>query len=100
MAAERFVIKHQLLKLKPTISETNMARSPSLSPGVGQSRRSGKMSSSCKSLWELEEEVLRGFMDLGFSSKEEVRSHVMQILPALQRLGVEKEEVDQSALHI
>lgn len=43
---------------------------------------------------------LVGFMDLGFSFKEEVSSHVMQIQPALQRLGVEKEEIDKLALYI
>lgn len=91
------MIKHQLLKLKPTSSVMNMARSSSLSPGGGrvrQLRKNGKMSSSCKSLWELEEEELRGFMDLGFSFKEEeVSSHVMQILPALQRLGAEEKRL-------
>lgn len=80
----------------------NMARSSSLSPGGGTVRqlRSGKMSSSCKSLWELEEEELRGFMDLGFSFKGGGELPCDSDTAGVAKAWSGGEEVDQLALSI
>ncbi|KAI3886176.1 hypothetical protein MKW92_039005 [Papaver armeniacum] len=42
---------------------------------------------SCKSLWELEYEEVKGFMDLGFRfDKEQICPRMMSVIPGLQRL--------------
>ncbi|XP_059646901.1 uncharacterized protein LOC132293433 [Cornus florida] len=44
---------------------------------------------SCKSLWELELEEVKGFRDLGFIfTKENLTPRMMSVLPGLQRLGL------------
>ncbi|OVA10166.1 Protein of unknown function DUF1685 [Macleaya cordata] len=43
---------------------------------------------SCKSLWDLEYEEIKGFMDLGFRfNKEQLCPRMMSVIPGLQRIG-------------
>ncbi|XP_042506244.1 uncharacterized protein LOC122082625 [Macadamia integrifolia] len=52
----------------------------------GEGRRL-RRTKSCKSLWELEYEELKGFNDLGFEFKKElVTPRMMSVIPGLQRL--------------
>ncbi|XP_043690619.1 uncharacterized protein LOC122641446 [Telopea speciosissima] len=90
-------------ELRPTrlnLSTTTKIRSQSSSPSVkkipNRRRYSGSVSGegrrlrktkSCKSLWELEYEELKGFSDLGFKFKKElVTPRMMSVIPGLQRL--------------
>lgn len=51
-----------------------------------------------KSLSDLEFEELKGFMDLGFVfSEEDKDSSLVEIIPGLQRLGVERESDDEGS---
>ncbi|KAL3531917.1 hypothetical protein ACH5RR_005438 [Cinchona calisaya] len=64
------------------------ARSHSFSPSdVKSSGRRLQKTLSCKSLFELELEEVKGFMDLGFSfNKEHLNKRMMSVIPGLQRL--------------
>lgn len=45
-------------------------------------------SMSCRSLWDLELEEVKGFMDLGFIfKKEHLNPQMISIIPGLQRVG-------------
>ncbi|KAF9590953.1 hypothetical protein IFM89_000498 [Coptis chinensis] len=47
---------------------------------------------SCRSLFELEYEEVKGFMDLGFTfKKEQLSSRMMSVIPGLQRLDEYKD---------
>ncbi|KAI3983388.1 hypothetical protein MKX01_013455 [Papaver californicum] len=53
------------------------------SPSMSKLRKS----MSCKSLWELEYEEVKGFMDLGFRfDKQQICPRMMSVIPGLQRL--------------
>lgn len=52
---------------------------------------------SCKSLWELEFEEVKGFMDLGFTFKKgNLCPRMISLLPGLQRINRQKKEQENS----
>ncbi|XP_068669502.1 uncharacterized protein [Aristolochia californica] len=94
-----FVIKHRRIHLGPAASSSKIG-SFSLSPGAQtrKRRRLPKMS-SCKSFAELENEEIKGFMDLGFIFKEDqVTDHVMSVIPGLRKLGEKKKLITRPYL--
>ncbi|XP_010253606.1 PREDICTED: uncharacterized protein LOC104594811 [Nelumbo nucifera] len=61
-----------------------------------RSRRILQKTTSCKSLWELEYEEVKGFMDLGFTfDKEYLTPRMMSVIPGLQRLGKYNDHEDE-----
>ncbi|XP_010264742.1 PREDICTED: uncharacterized protein LOC104602661 [Nelumbo nucifera] len=65
--------------------------------GGDPSRRIQK-TMSCKSLWELEYEEVKGFMDLGFRfDKMYLSPRMMSVIPGLQRLGQYQDDDDDDA---
>lgn len=96
---EEEIEKELELKERPTRSKVvaGKSRSQSSSPSTPKHSRKLKYSSyvtrlqktmSCKSLSELEEEEVKGFIDLGFSfDKQNLCPRMMSVIPGLQRLG-------------
>lgn len=77
---------------------TKKIRSQSSSPSIQRTRKSLSHSSykgqklqrflSCSTLHDLEQEELKGFMDLGFEFEEDQLSpRTMTVVPGLQRIG-------------
>ncbi|XP_057535515.1 uncharacterized protein LOC130813688 isoform X2 [Amaranthus tricolor] len=77
---------------------TNKTRSHSSSPSINRSQKASNNSTnndkklqrfrSCSILHDLEQEELKGFMDLGFRfEKDQLSPRTMTVIPALQRLG-------------
>ncbi|XP_031253566.1 uncharacterized protein LOC116111532 [Pistacia vera] len=91
--------KEEALKERPTRLNiiAGRARSHSSSPLTKKRprnlRRSGSMIvgqkwMSCRSLWDLELEEVKGFMDLGFVfKKEHLNPQMISVIPGLQRVG-------------
>ncbi|KAF8403023.1 hypothetical protein HHK36_011118 [Tetracentron sinense] len=88
-------------RLNLATSETrSYSSSPSMEKRPKHFRYSGavrrlRKTMSCKSLWELEYEEVKGFMDLGFTfKKEQLSPRMLSVVPGLQRLGESNDELD------
>ncbi|CAO2839544.1 unnamed protein product [Amaranthus hypochondriacus] len=82
-----------------TLTANNKTRSHSSSPTINRSQKDSNNSTnrdkklqrfrSCSILHDLEQEELKGFMDLGFRfEKDQLSPRTLTVIPALQRLGV------------